>query len=108
MKVILDYLINSIFCREYSSMRFMNKKYFILLAGLLVLTSALDPVLHEYSDDLVYESECQLCSNEISKEVQPLTIKNIEFKLSHMKVEKVDDFVSVTPKNFYSRAPPKI
>ena len=49
-------------------MKLLNKRYFILLAGLLFVTSvSSDSLLHKFSDNLAYEIECQLCINEIAR-----------------------------------------
>jgi len=88
--------------------KFFKKKYFILLAGLLFVTSvSSDSFLHEFSDDFSYESECHLCIIEIAEENQSFTIQNKVFEISIDIGYLNEDFVLITPNSYYSRAPPK-
>ena len=90
-------------------MKFFKKRYFILLAGLLFVTSvSSDSFLHEFSDDLAYESDCNLCIIEIAEENQSFTIQNKVFKVSIAIADLNEDFVLIIPNSYYSRAPPKI
>ena len=90
-------------------MKFFKKRYFILLAGLLFVTSvSSDSFLHEFSDDLAYESDCHLCIIEIGEENQSFTIQNKVFKASIAIEDLNEDFVLIIPNSYYSRAPPKI
>lgn len=90
-------------------MKFFKKRYFILLAGLLFVTSvSSDSFLHEFSDDLSYKSECHLCIIEIAEENQSFTIQNKVFKTSIAIADLNEDFVLIIPNSYYSRAPPKI
>ena len=90
-------------------MKFFNKKYLLLLAGLLfVSTVTLDPFHHDFFESDHSEAECHLCINEISDPIKSesgltkLSISNI------LNVTKVENFTSYNSKNFHSRAPPKI
>ena len=90
-------------------MKFFKKRYFILLAGLLFVTSvSSDSFLHEFYDDLAYESDCHLCIIEIAEENQSFTIQNKVFKVSIAIADLNEDFVLIIPNSYYSRAPPKI
>ena len=90
-------------------MKLLNKRYFILLAGLLFVTSvSSDSLLHKFSDNLAYEIECQLCINEIAEETQSLNLENKLFKISIFILDLDENFVFLNPKNYYTRAPPKI
>ena len=90
-------------------MKFLTKRYFVLLAGLLFVTSvSSDSLLHKFSDNLAYEIECQLCINEIAEETQSLILENKLFKISLLILNLDENFVFLNPKNYYTRAPPKI
>ena len=90
-------------------MKFLTKRYFILLAGLLFVTSvSSDSLLHKFSDNLAYEIECQLCINEIAEETKSLILENKLFKISLLILNLDENFVFFNPKNYYTRAPPKI
>ena len=90
-------------------MKFLSKRYFILLAGLLFVTSvSSDSLLHKFSDNLAYEIECQLCINEIAEETQSLILENQIFKIYLLILDLDEKFVFLNPKNYYTRAPPKI
>ncbi|GIT62030.1 MAG: hypothetical protein Ct9H300mP20_18570 [Gammaproteobacteria bacterium] len=87
----------------------LNKRYFILLAGLLFVTSvSSDSLLHKFSDNLADEIECQLCINEIAEETQSLNLENKLFKISLFILDLDENFVFLNPKSYYTRAPPKI
>ena len=48
-------------------MKLLSKKYFILLAGLLFVTSvSLDPLQHEYFESEDSKIECQFCKNKVT------------------------------------------
>ena len=90
-------------------MKLLSKKYFILLAGLLFVTSVtLDPLQHEYFESEDSKIECQICKNEVYNPIQSkIGIAKISLS-AILKVVTHEDFISYRFNNFYSRAPPKI
>jgi hypothetical protein len=90
-------------------MKSLSKKYFILLAGLLFVTSvSLDPLQHEYFESEDSKIECQFCKNKVSKPIQ-FKVGIAKISLSAILIVVInEDFISYKFNNFYSRAPPKI
>jgi len=90
-------------------MKTLNKKYFLLLAGILFVSSAsLDPLFHEFSIDSSHEIQCQFCENEIDDVIKSKVLLEKIALLNNYKVEIANNFISRELKNFFSRAPPKI
>lgn len=90
-------------------MKLLSKKYFILLAGLLFVTSVtLDPLQHEYFESEDSKIECQFCKNEVFNSIQSnLGLEKIS--LSAILIARIsEEFISYKFNNFSSRAPPKI
>ena len=89
-------------------MKFFGKKYFILLTGLLFVTSvSLDPLYHEFVGAESSPIECLLCKNEVSDPIKS-TVGIVKVSLSTiLKVEINENFISFNLNNYYSRAPPK-
>ena len=87
----------------------MNRfKYLALILGLLFAVSAsADPLLHSYDDSEPYQTECQFCKNDISDSVESVILISTVSLSNLLSSEIKEGFVSQTPKNFQSRAPPK-
>ena len=92
------------------TVKFLSNKYLMFLAGLLfVISVALDPFNHGFSEHHheIAEAECQFCENEVFDTNQS---KSKLAKVSHLKVIKIEInqlFISYLPKYSHSRAPPK-
>ena len=89
-------------------MKLFGNKNFILIAGLLFVTSvSFHSVEHRFIDDEISHIECLLCDNTVSDSV----VSNIIFdKVSVSEILKVDineNFISFNLNSYYSRAPPK-
>jgi hypothetical protein len=85
-----------------------RKKRYIFLASFLFLAStSLDIAYHAYSGSETSQTECQFCNNDISDSVESSTLITT-VSLSKLLLSEIKEvFVSLTPKNFQSRAPPK-
>lgn len=90
-------------------MKSLSKKYFILLAGLLFVTSViLDPLQHEYFESEDSKIECQFCKSEVSNPIQS-NLGLVKISLSAILIARIsEEFISYKFNNFSSRAPPKI
>lgn len=90
--------------------KFLSNKYLILLAGILfVISASLDPLNHGFSehDHDVAEIECQFCENEVF-DTNDLNSKLAKVSFTKLfKIEIKQEFISFSPKNFHSRAPPR-
>ena len=88
-------------------MNFFGKKYFVLIVGLLFVTSlSLDSLYHGYIEGESSQIECQFCKNEVSGSIQSkVGIATISLS-KILKIEINKNFISFNLKNFYSRAPP--
>ena len=89
-------------------MKLFGNKNFILIAGLLFVTSvSFHSVEHRFIDDEISHIECLLCDNTDSDSVE----SNVIFdKVSLSEILKVDineNFISFNLNYYYSRAPPK-
>ena len=89
-------------------MKIVAKKYLILLAGLIFVTSIfVDPLYHEFSEDEYSQAECQFCKNNISIPTQS-NVDSVKIFLSTtLPVEINENFISFNFYNYFSRAPPK-
>ncbi len=89
-------------------MKFLTKKYFILLVGLLfVVPISLEPLFHEFSEDEYFQAECKFCQNALSTPTETKTELVSTFLSSTFLAEINEPFISFSFANFYSRAPPK-
>jgi len=88
--------------------KFLAKKYFILLLGLLfVAPISLEPLFHEFSEDEYFQAECKFCQNALSTPTKSKTEPVTTFLSSTFLAEINEIFISFSFANFYSRAPPK-
>ena len=89
-------------------MKFIGKKYFILLTGLLFVTSvSLDPLFHGFIESESSQIECQFCKNNISIPTQSNVDLVKIFLSTTLPVEINENFISFNFNNYFSRAPPK-
>ena len=89
-------------------MKFIGKKYFILLTGLLFVTSvSFHSVEHRFIDDQISHIECLLCDNTVSDSVESNVIVEKVSLSEILKVEINENFISFNLNSYYSRAPPK-
>ena len=88
--------------------KFIGKKYFILLTGLLFVTSvSLDPLFHGFIESESSQIECQFCKNEVSDPIET-KIGIVKVSLSSILKDEINEnFISFNLNNYYSRAPPK-
>ena len=89
-------------------MKLLNKRYFILLAGLLFVTSvSSDSLQHRFIEDETSHIECLLCDNTVSDSVE--TQINVDkVSLSEILKDEINNnFISFNLNSYYSRAPPK-
>ena len=85
----------------------MNKN-FILIAGLLFVTSAsFHSVEHRFIDDEISHIECLLCDNTVSDSVKSNVIVDKVSLSEILKVEINENFISFNLNSYHSRAPPK-
>ena len=86
---------------------FVNKN-FILIAGLLFVTSAsFHSVEHRFIDDEISHIECLLCDNTVSDSVESKVIFDRISLSEILKAEINANFISFNLNSYYSRAPPK-
>ena len=89
-------------------MRFNTKKYLVLFSGLFLISSiSLDPLHHEFLEEENLQVECQFC-NEVVSAIQSEVGDIKVFLPTLLDVEIKTNFNLNSPKNFNSRAPPKI
>jgi hypothetical protein len=88
--------------------KFFGKKYFILVTGLLFVTSvSLDPLYHAFFQGESTQIECQFCKNEVPGTIRTnLGIDKVSLS-EILKVEINENFISFNHNSYYSRAPPK-
>ena len=89
-------------------MKIVTKKYLILVAGLIFITSIfVDPLYHEFSEDEYFQIECQFCKNNISIPIESNVDLVKIFLSTALQVEINENFISFNFNNYFSRAPPK-
>lgn len=87
-------------------MKFLNRRYFYILAGLFfVIAASFHTVYHEYSYDASI-IDCQFCNNKASDLIHLNTSISKVFQPIFAKVDITENFVSLNPRSYYSRAPP--
>ncbi len=86
----------------------ISKRRCLFLASFLFLAyTTVDFAHHTYSDSETSQIECQFCKNDISDSVESVTLISTVSLSNLLSSEIKEGFVSQTPKNFQSRAPPK-
>ena len=89
-------------------MNIFRKKKFLLVAGLLFVTSAsVHSIEHRFIDEDIYHIECLLCDNTVSDSIE--TQINVDkVSLSEILKDEINNnFISFNLNSYYSRAPPK-
>ena len=89
-------------------MKLFGNKNFILIAGLLFVTSvSFHSVEHRFIDDEISHIECLLCDNTVSDSIE--TQINVDkVSLSEILKDEINNnFISSNLNSYYSRAPPK-
>jgi hypothetical protein len=88
--------------------KIFSNKNFILIAGLLFLTSAsFHSVDHRIINDEISHIECLLCDNTVSDSVKSNVIVDKVSLSEILKVEINENFISFNLNSYHSRAPPK-
>jgi len=85
-----------------------RKKKFLLVAGLLFVTSAsFHSIEHRFIDEDISHIECLLCDNTVSDSIE--TQINVDkVSLSEILKDEINNnFISFNLNSYYSRAPPK-
>ena len=89
-------------------MKLFGNKNFILIAGLLFVTSvSFHSVEHRFIDDEISHIECLLCDNTDSDSVESNVIVHKVSLSEILKVDINENFISFNLNSNYSRAPPK-
>ena len=89
-------------------MKLFGNKNFILITGLLFVTSvSFHSVEHRFIDDEISHIECLLCDNTVSDSIE--TQINVDkVSLSEILKDEINNnFISFNLNSYYSRAPPK-
>ena len=89
-------------------MNIFRKKKFLLVAGLLFLTStSVHSIEHRFIDEDISHIECLLCDNTVSDSIE--TQINVDkVSLSEILKDEINNnFISFNLNSYYSRAPPK-
>ena len=89
-------------------MNIFRKKKFLLVAGLLFVTSAsVHSIEHRFIDEDISHIECLLCDNTVSDSVETQINVDKVSLLEILKDEINNNFISFNLNSYYSRAPPK-